>query len=156
MRSDLLSKRVFYAGCFGLPWLWTVHVLYHWKNASSFSENVSDDEALLNPDDRTYFPVSAQTALVSTFMSVPRYSALTLMINISLVTDFADDNEDSELTPEQIQMESQKWVSRCKKGSIVSFILFVAWVVIAQVLRGAVFPPSLYMLNPDDASITGW
>jgi Presenilin enhancer-2 subunit of gamma secretase len=53
MRSDLLSKRVFYAGCFGLPWLWTVHVLYHWKNASSFSENVVDDEALLNPDDRT-------------------------------------------------------------------------------------------------------
>lgn len=52
MRSDLLSKRVFQAGCFGLPWLWTVHALYHWKNASAFSENVVDDEALLNPDDR--------------------------------------------------------------------------------------------------------
>lgn len=71
-------------------------------------------------------------------------------------TDFADDNEDSGLTPEQIQMESQKWVSRCKKGAIVSSIIFVAWIVIAQVFRGSVFPPSLYMLNPDDESITGW
>jgi hypothetical protein len=78
------------------------------------------------------------------------------MMIISLDADFADDSDDSGLTPEQIQMESQKWVSRCKKGSIVSLIIFVAWIVIAQVLRGSVFPPSLYMLNPDDASITGW
>lgn len=48
MRSDLLSKRLFMAGCFGLPWLWTVHVLYHWKGA----EEENNDEALLNPDDR--------------------------------------------------------------------------------------------------------
>jgi Presenilin enhancer-2 subunit of gamma secretase len=64
MRSDLLSKRVFYAGCFGLPWLWTVHVLYHWKNASSFSENVVDDEALLNPDDRTCHCVNNNVTLL--------------------------------------------------------------------------------------------
>jgi hypothetical protein len=28
MRADVLSKRLFLAGCFGLPWLWCVHVLY--------------------------------------------------------------------------------------------------------------------------------
>ena len=28
MRPDVLSKRLFLAGCFGLPWLWCVHVLY--------------------------------------------------------------------------------------------------------------------------------
>ena len=78
------------------------------------------------------------------------------MTIITLITDFGDDDDDAALTPEQIQMESQKWVSRCKKGSIVSFIIFIAWIVIAQVLRGSVFPPSLYMLNPDDVSITGW
>jgi hypothetical protein len=78
------------------------------------------------------------------------------IILLFFITDFADDNDDAGLTPEQIQMESQKWVSRCKKGSIVSLIIFIAWIVIAQVLRGSVFPPSLYMLNPDDASITGW
>lgn len=73
-----------------------------------------------------------------------------------LFVDFADDNDESGLTPEQIQMESQKWVSRCKKGAFVGFTVFIAWIIIAQVLRGSVFPPSLYMLNPDDASITGW
>ena len=70
MRSDLLSKRVFYAGCFGLPWLWTVHVLYHWKNASSFSENVTDDEALLNPDDRKSIFCIDPNLVVTTFMTV--------------------------------------------------------------------------------------
>jgi hypothetical protein len=52
MRSDLLSKRLFFAGCFGLPWLWVVHVLYHRQG----SEDENDDEGtttILNPDDRT-------------------------------------------------------------------------------------------------------
>ena len=53
MRSDVLSKRLFYVGCFGLPWLWTVHVLHHWKGGVS-PDGDSNDEALLNPDDRTY------------------------------------------------------------------------------------------------------
>jgi Presenilin enhancer-2 subunit of gamma secretase len=52
MRSDVLSKRLFYVGCFGLPWLWTVHVLHHWKADGTSSESASNDEALLNPDDR--------------------------------------------------------------------------------------------------------
>lgn len=46
MRTDLLSKRMFTAGCFGLPWLWTVHVLY-WRNHTEDDEQ----EGLLNPDD---------------------------------------------------------------------------------------------------------
>jgi hypothetical protein len=60
MRSDLLSKRIFIAGCFGLPWLWTVHCLYHWKGTgicsppSSESDPADNDEATTtNPDDRT-------------------------------------------------------------------------------------------------------
>lgn len=46
MRSDLLSKRLFIAGSFGLPWLWIVHVLYAVKGSPE------NDEGLLNPDDR--------------------------------------------------------------------------------------------------------
>jgi hypothetical protein len=55
MRSDLLSKRLFFAGCFGLPWLWVVHVLYH-RQGSTDNEDENDDEGtttILNPDDRT-------------------------------------------------------------------------------------------------------
>ena len=90
MRSDLLSKRVFYAGCFGLPWLWTVHALYHWKNASAFSDNVIDDEALLNPDDRKcrliylkHFLVSHETVRVDSISHVCRSF---LYLQISLMT----------------------------------------------------------------------
>uniref|UniRef100_A0A7S3DXT4 Gamma-secretase subunit PEN-2 n=1 Tax=Entomoneis paludosa TaxID=265537 RepID=A0A7S3DXT4_9STRA len=44
MRSDLLSKRLFFGGLLGLPWLWIVHVLY-------FRGNQESDEGLINPDD---------------------------------------------------------------------------------------------------------
>lgn len=50
MRTDLLSKRMFTAGCFGLPWLWIVHSLY-WRNNQSPED---EQEGLLNPDD--HFP----------------------------------------------------------------------------------------------------
>jgi hypothetical protein len=60
MRSDLLSKRIFYAGCCGLPWLWIVHVLYHYKQ----SVDEENDQALLNPDDREYFFMIAQVMLL--------------------------------------------------------------------------------------------
>ena len=69
--------------------------------------------------------------------------------------DFQDDAT-TELTPEQIQMEAQKWVARCKCGAVASFSAFAGWIVVAQVLRGSVFPASLYMLNSDDAELTGW
>lgn len=72
-----------------------------------------------------------------------------------LFTDFADDAM-AELSPEEIQMEVQKWVGRCKVGAITGFTLFTAWIVTAQVLRGSVFPSSWYMLNPDDPTMTGW
>ena len=48
MRTDLLSKRLFTAGCFGLPWMWIVHVLY-WRGNQGES-----NQGLINPDDRTY------------------------------------------------------------------------------------------------------
>ena len=54
MRSDLLSKRLFAAGCLGLPWLWTVHVMYHWKDGGGGEDGEQENnEGLLNPDDRT-------------------------------------------------------------------------------------------------------
>jgi hypothetical protein len=72
-----------------------------------------------------------------------------------IYTDFTDDSV-PELTPEQIQMEAQKWVARCKVGAVIGFTCFVAWIVVAQVLRGSVFPSTWYMLNADNAELTGW
>ena len=60
------------------------------------------------------------------------------------------------MSPEDIQMEAQKWVQRCKYGAVIATACFLGWVIIAQVFRGNIFPPSLYMLNLDDAEVTGW
>jgi hypothetical protein len=60
------------------------------------------------------------------------------------------------LSPEQIKLEMEKWVRRCHYGAVVSISVFVAWIVIAQVLRGSVLPRQLYFIRPDNADITGW
>lgn len=58
MRSDLLSKRIFFAGCFGLPWLWVVHILYdRGLEASDQNSNETDDptnQGLLDADERKF------------------------------------------------------------------------------------------------------
>ena len=57
MRSDLLSKRIFLAGSFGLPWLWVVHVLYNrGLEAATGDPDAGDatNQGLLDADERTY------------------------------------------------------------------------------------------------------
>lgn len=43
LRDDELSEKYFYAGCFGLPWLWIVHTL-------NYSAKQRNNEGLLNSD----------------------------------------------------------------------------------------------------------
>jgi hypothetical protein len=45
LRDDELSKRLFYVGCFGLPWLWIVHTFW-W-----YGQQQAADVALLDADD---------------------------------------------------------------------------------------------------------
>ncbi|GKY96633.1 hypothetical protein MPSEU_000622900 [Mayamaea pseudoterrestris] len=59
MRTDLLSKRIFTAGCFGLPWLWIVHAWY-WRNHVESPED-EQQQGLLNADD--HFPEDATPVL---------------------------------------------------------------------------------------------
>ena len=47
LRDDELSKRYFYIGCLGLPWLWIVHALY-WHGKQK-----PDSETLLDPSTST-------------------------------------------------------------------------------------------------------
>jgi len=61
MRADVLSQRIFTAGCFGLPWLWMVHALYYkgLENEPNNGETVSADstnnqQGLLDADERKY------------------------------------------------------------------------------------------------------
>jgi hypothetical protein len=70
--------------------------------------------------------------------------------------DFAAEDGVVALTPEQIQKRVKFWVVRCKIGAIITLPVFVAWIVIAQVFRGSVFPHTWYMLNANDVALTGW
>ena len=152
MRSDLLSKRLFAAGCLGLPWLWTVHVMYHWKGADDGEQE--QNEGLLNPDDRTCKP---QRWLGKCYMPI-NLSKLTY-ISFSLcqkLADFQDDSSEAGPTADEIKIEAQKWVVRCKIGALLGWMLFIAWIVVAQIFRGNLFPNSLYMFSSDSAEWTGW
>jgi len=78
-----------------------------------------------------------------------------LFIAFIIFTDIQDDSENG-LTADEIKLEAQKWVFRCKIGAVLGWMLFIAWVVVAQIYRGDVFPNSMYMLSSDSAEMTGW
>jgi hypothetical protein len=59
MRSDLLSQRIFLAGCFGLPWLWIVHILYNQGLEKAGGDpdvggDATTNQGLLDADEREY------------------------------------------------------------------------------------------------------
>lgn len=60
-----------------------------------------------------------------------------------------------EATQDEILRDAEKWVQRCKISAVFIILAWIGWIVTAQVLRG-VLPSSLYMLNADDAALTGW
>jgi len=83
-------------------------------------------------------------------IDVPHVNALAL----KLLPDFPDDSV-PDATPEEIRRVAEKWVRRCKFSAIAVVAAWIGWIVTAQVLRSSL-PASLYMLNSDDASLTGW
>jgi len=66
------------------------------------------------------------------------------------------DDDENGLSSDEIKLEAQKWVFRCKIGAVLGWVLFIAWIVVAQVFRGDLFPSSMYMLSSDSAELTGW
>lgn len=59
------------------------------------------------------------------------------------------------MTTEQIHIEAMKWVNRCKVSAFIVVLGWIAWIIIAQVLRDKL-PVSLYVLPSDSQQITGW
>jgi hypothetical protein len=151
MRSDLLSKRLFFAGCLGLPWLWIVHILY-WR-----SNEESNDQGILNPDDRKSskyvqaIPENKSERCTTTLVGLSVCSFFVLSFLLS--PDFSE--EPTEASAEEIRMEAEKWVNRSKYGASVVVTVFVAWVIFAQVYRSHL-PAVLYLYNYDNAELTGW
>lgn len=133
MRTDLLSKRMFTAGCFGLPWLWIVHAWY-WKIQTTTTNGGEEENGEGEADD------NAAAALLNADDHFPQ-----------------DATGPTTLTPEEIKLEATKWVHRCQYSAMVVCSVWLAWIVTSQVLRvHGMLPASLFMLNSDDQAVTGW
>lgn len=72
-----------------------------------------------------------------------------------IVIDFQEEPDDPNLSAEDIKGRASFWVKRCQMGAITVFTLWVIWIILAQVLR-RYLPVRLYMVNADDAELTGW
>lgn len=76
-RPDVNAKQMFFVGLLGLPWLWIVNVMYHWRavygKSDSTSQNDSNNEnqgilAMMSTDDDDHEGMSR--ALNDQFMSI--------------------------------------------------------------------------------------
>ena len=131
----LLSKRMFIAGCFGLPWLWICNALYF--RLSVFNPIICID----------YWPGHKPT------------SASNEQGNHN---DGGNNDQQQQTAAMEQQLEEQmakqeisKWVKRSTKGAILVCTLFIAWIVTFQVNKDS-FSNKWFVMDPTDAEVTGW
>lgn len=131
----LLAKRMFYAGCVGLPWLWICNVLY-------FRMQVFGPCILLD-----YWPGH----------SLPPSSSSSAMTGENVDSDENENDNNDELRLErQLQkMELRKWVRRSTTGAYIIIPLFVAWIVTFQVNKDH-FSNKWFVMDQTEAEVSGW
>jgi len=91
----------------------------------------------------------------SSFLSLDLFKHATNKHSLYTLADFPDEDLPETTTPEEILRIAEKWVKRCRSSAIVAMTAWIAWIISAQVLR-EFLPASMYMLNSDDAAMTGW
>lgn len=125
----ILSKRMFIAGCFGLPWLWICNSLY-------FRLRVFKPIVLID-----YWPGKSPPSTTST------------------ETEGNNNNEEQTMEQQleqQIQRaELEKWVKRSTRGAFLVMTLFVAWIITFQVNKEH-FSSGWFVMSPTDADVSGW
>lgn len=68
-----------------------------------------------------------------------------------------NNNAEPEMSVEEIKQAAATWVSRCQIGAFIYITLWIGWIVAAQLLRkSSILPSSWFILNPDNAELTGW
>ena len=127
----LLAKRMFYAGCIGLPWLWICNVLY-------FRLQVFGPCVLLD-----YWPGQC-----------PASEALTTE-NYDTEENDGNDNDEQRLERQLQKMELQTWVKRSTRGASIIIPLFVAWIITFQVNKDH-FNPKWFVMDQTEAEVSGW
>lgn len=134
----LLSKRMFFAGCFGLPWLWICNALY-------FRLQVFGPLVLVD-----YWP--GQTP--------PPLSSEDEGGNYGDGNNNNNNPDQQQAVDQQLEREVERkelvtWVKRSTRGALLVMTLFVAWIVTFQVTKDN-FGPKWFVMDETDAAKTGW
>ena len=130
----LLSKRMFIAGCFGLPWLWICNILY-------FRLRVFNPIVLID-----YWPGKSPPTTIANETGNNNENR-------------REDNE--QLTMEQqlqqqMHLEELKtWVKRSTRGAFLVVSLFITWVIVFQVNKDS-FSQKWFVMDQTAYEITGW
>lgn len=135
MREDILAKRMFLAGCFFLPWLWAVNVLYFRR--------------------KVYGRIPCWDSLTDNEDDEGREGSQGLLPNITGDEDEYEDEHSVEITAAEIEAETLKWVNRSSYSALSAFALFVAWIVTFQSTKGS-WGPNWFVMSEDEAERTGW
>ncbi|KAL7541331.1 hypothetical protein ACHAXR_010821 [Thalassiosira sp. AJA248-18] len=143
----LLSKRMFLAGCLGLPWLWICNALYF--RLQVFGPTVMVD----------YWP--GQTPPSSTLPGEEDdddegdNSGNNNSTNDDQQQQQQQSIMDQQLERQMNQKELQKWVKRSTTCALVAMSAFIAWIITFQVNKDH-FGSKWFVMDETDAEKTGW
>ena len=93
--------------------------------------------------------------VVNSFLpSLTFLSSLTPPTSFYIFLEYQDETQDN-LSPEQIKMETHKWIQRSLYSSIAVVSLWAVWIVVFIVCADK-FNPNWYVRSQDEAERTGW
>lgn len=148
MNEAQLAKRMFLAGCAGLPWLWICNSLY-------FRPRVFDPLPVVD-----YWPWDGRgksDAYVRHADAKKKSDGEdeggdgTGSDSGSRGEGFVNDGENAAA----VQGEVEKWVRRSTRGAVLVLSVFTAWIVAFQVNKDS-FGPKWFVMSEDEAVSTGW
>ena len=128
MREDRLAKLLFFGGCAGLPWLWSVHIMYF---GGKKRREALGEETHPNHDNHT-------TGGASGFLD-----------GESML------ETDEPANPAEMELEEKKWVRREFLGMVLVYLAWLTWIIVFQVLI-EYFPPGWLVRGEDEGEATGW
>eukprot|EP00543_Licmophora_paradoxa_P009278 CAMPEP_0202470868 /NCGR_PEP_ID=MMETSP1360-20130828/82850_1 /ASSEMBLY_ACC=CAM_ASM_000848 /TAXON_ID=515479 /ORGANISM="Licmophora paradoxa, Strain CCMP2313" /LENGTH=130 /DNA_ID=CAMNT_0049096717 /DNA_START=54 /DNA_END=443 /DNA_ORIENTATION=+ len=130
MREDILAKRLFMVGCFGLPWLWAVHILYFFRKQKQQSTASAGQQLLTD-----------QSVESTTYNDEPN--------------DDSDGNGSGE-NNRALALEEKKWVRREIVALVLVSMAWVTWIIVFQILKNEYFSEEWLVRTPDQIDASGW
>jgi len=131
LRDDELSRRIYYGGLAGLPWLWIVHTVYYYGKQRKI-----DAQRILRQEHEHNNYQNEDNDMGGTGAN-------------------EDDGNDGDHATELAGKE-RMWVMRCQNSAIAVSIGWLTWVILVQIVFPDSLPSSWYVRDPNSYAATGW